>query len=105
MLFMASNLTRRGEVYYFRARVPTHLVTAYGREIVSLSLRTTDLRVAKERAREHAVALDRALRAIEQEARPDADFAGTVLHLSDEDIEGLCLRYRSKVLAADARLE
>ena len=64
-----------------------------------------EVREVRERAREHAVALDRARRAIEQEARPDADFAGTVLHLSDEDIEGLCLRYRSKVLAADARLE
>lgn len=44
MFFMASHLTSRDGVYYFRARVPSHLVSAYGRSIVSVSLKTKDAR-------------------------------------------------------------
>lgn len=43
---MPSNITRRGSVYYFRARVPKDYVAAYGRNIVSLSLHTSDSKLA-----------------------------------------------------------
>lgn len=55
MLFMASHVSRRGNVYYFRARVPTHLVELYGRSVVSLSLHTRDPAEARRRARERRV--------------------------------------------------
>lgn len=67
MLFMASNLTCRHGTFYFRARVPTHLVSAYGRSIVSVSLRTRDPSTAKARARLKRVELERELNALQQD--------------------------------------
>lgn len=102
MLFMASHITKRGGIFYFRARVPTHLVSAYGRAIVSVSLRTHDPATAKTRAREMRVGLENELVVLEQGGpRPDDDFAGSVLYLSDSDIDAICLRYRARELAGD----
>jgi hypothetical protein len=36
MSFLASNITRRGTVYYFRARIPSDLIIAYGQPMVSV---------------------------------------------------------------------
>ena len=102
MLFMASHTTNRGGIFYFRARIPTHLVSAYGRAIVSVSLRTHDPATAKARARALRVGLENELEALEQSGpRPDDEFAGSVLHLSDSDIEAICLKYRAKELVSD----
>lgn len=100
---MPSNITRRGPVYYFRARVPKEFVEAYGRSHVSLSLHTTDAKVARARARERAVELERELQALRERAaaRFDGEPQGTLLHLSDADIDGLCGRYRAAMLAED----
>lgn len=99
---VASNLTKRGEVWYFRTRVPSHLVKAFGRAMVSLSLETSDTATAKVRARRRREELDRAFEALEVSGpRPDADYAGSVLHLSDDDIDRLCERYRTQVLVSD----
>lgn len=102
MLFMASNLTCRRGVFYFRARVPTHLVSAYGRSIVSVSLRTRDPSTAKARARLKRVELECELSALQQDgSTPVESFRGTVLHLSDADIDRICEQYRVKELAED----
>lgn len=102
MLFMPSNITKRGDVFYFRARIPVDLAAAYGRSHVSISLRTQDRATAKARAQEHAVALRRELEALHgRTALPTDALTGTVLHLSDTDIEHLCSRYRASMLCDD----
>jgi hypothetical protein len=94
---------RDGGVFYFRARVPTRLIGAYGKRMESVSLRTRDPVVARQRARERRVEFDKALAALEQRLSPAAgdDFRGRVLHLSDDDIEAVCDRFRAKRLADD----
>ena len=37
-----THLSRRGDTFYFRARVPSELISAYGRAVVSVSLNTGD---------------------------------------------------------------
>jgi integrase len=99
---IASNITKRGDVWYFRTRVPKHLVEAFGRTMVSLSLETSDKATAKLRARRRRDELDRALEALEPaRALPDAGYASSALHLSDEDIERLCDRFRAHTLLND----
>lgn len=102
LFFMASHLTCRDGIYYFRARVPSHLVSAYGRSIVSVSLKTRDPQEAKARARARRVELDNALRSLEQGSTPpDPESGGSVLFLSDADIEAFCNQFVADILAAD----
>ena len=46
-----TNLWKRGNVYYFRVRVPADIRQAYGREFEVRSLRTSNYREAIERLR------------------------------------------------------
>ncbi len=104
MLFMPSHLTQRSGIYYFRARVPTHLVQAFGRSVVSLSLGTRDPAEARRRARERRVEFERALAQLQGAstcAPAHDEWRGSVLHLSDHDIDALCERYRAQRLADD----
>jgi hypothetical protein len=99
---ITSNLTKRGDVYYFRARVPSHLVKPFGRAMVSLSLDTTDKSIAKLRARRRRTELDNAFQELEgQGPRLDAEFSGSVLLLTHEDIDHLCQRYKTQMLVTD----
>jgi hypothetical protein len=43
------HLTRRQSVWYFRRRVPPHLVAAFGKRMLQFSLGTTSLKEAKRR--------------------------------------------------------
>ena len=56
-------LLRRNSVYYYRRRVPQHLVKKIGKESIQFSLKTTSLAQAKKR---------RALKDLEWDARFDA---------------------------------
>src|SRR6516225_9485752 len=56
-------LHRRNGVYYYRRRVPLHLVKKFGKEFIQHSLDTTSLAEAKKR---------RALRDLQWDARFDA---------------------------------
>ena len=77
-LFMASHLTQRAGIFYFRARIPTHLIAAYGRAMVSISLGTRDPKEAKVRARKRREELDRALESLEHSGpKADAEYRGT----------------------------
>ena len=101
---IASNLTQRGTVWYFRARVPAHLVAEFGREMVSVSLKTGDLNTAKLRARRRREELDRALQALEPNSpHPDDTYRGTALHMSEEEIAQLCERYKALALIEDEK--
>src|SRR5262249_49583936 len=42
-------LQRRNGVYYYRRRVPLHLVAEFGKKVVQVSLHTTSLKEAKKR--------------------------------------------------------
>jgi hypothetical protein len=42
-------LLRRNGVYYYRRRVPLHLVEKFGKKVVQASLHTTSLKEAKKR--------------------------------------------------------
>lgn len=57
------HLQRRNGVYYYRRRVPLHLVTAIGKKVVQVSLHTTSFKEAKKR---------RTLRDLEWDARFEA---------------------------------
>lgn len=101
-IYMSTGITVRGGVFYFRARIPTHLISDYGRAIVSVSLRTRDPAEAKRLARERRVELDKELEVLERgHPQPDAESGGSVLFLSDADIEHFCLRYQADLLARD----
>ena len=69
--------------------------------MVSVSLGTRAPEQAKRLARARRTELDKAFAALEQAARPDDDLRGTVLHLSDADIDSVCERYRAKMLTED----
>ena len=43
------HLQRRNDVYYYRRRVPLHLVAKFGKKVVQVSLHTTNLKEAKQR--------------------------------------------------------
>lgn len=97
-------LARRKSIYYFRARVPTELIEAYGRSMVFVSLGTGDLNVAKARLSEQVAAFHRELARLRKlEPKVGGGLTGTVLHLTDADIERLCQRFRAERLAADER--
>lgn len=53
-----TNLTRRGAVYYFRARFPTDLISYYKRDEVLISLKTKDKQEAISKARFQRLRLD-----------------------------------------------
>ncbi len=95
-------LTRRGSVYYFRARVPKECIAAYGRAMVSISLHTSDKAEAKLRARIRRTELDHEMAALGRQSHKVASgYRGMTLTLTDADIENVCLRYRADRLARD----
>ena len=99
---ISSNVTPRGDVYYFRMRVPAHLIEAYGRPMVSVSLHTSDKNTARLRARKRRAELDIVFAELEAKSgRPDEEYCGSVLHLTDDDINRICERYRVKMLTSD----
>jgi integrase len=101
LLYMSTGITCRDGVFYFRARIPTHLVEAFGRPMVSVSLRTRCPQTAKKLARQRRVELDSALAALEPSKAPSDAYRGAVLFLSDADIEAACDRFRAARLTED----
>jgi integrase len=98
----SKDVTRRGKVFYFRARVPAEFVTAFGRAMVSISLQTDDPVEARLRAAIHRRDLDLALKALGQEQRVvSPGYSGPLLHLTDADVEHICKSYRAFKLAGD----
>ena len=72
--------------------------------MVSVSLETGDLNIAKLRARRRRDELDRALELLEPNAsQPDTNYRGTALHMSDDEIAALCEGYKTSVLLEDER--
>jgi integrase len=98
----SKGLIRRGDTWYFRARVPTAFIDAYGREMVSVSLQTTDRAEAKARLKQHRDQLDQELAELGRQVRQASPgYVGTLLHLTDDDIDRICQRFRTEVLAQD----
>lgn len=101
IFYMASHIVTRSGIFYFRARIPTHLVSAYGKVLVSQSLGTRDPKEAKVRARAKRLDLDLELARLEQKAQLDAETGGSVLYMSDADIELFCNRFIADILTSD----
>jgi integrase len=102
MASSASNLTLRGGVYYFRARVPAQYISAFGRAMVSISLQTNEKVEARLRAAVHRRDFDLALKALGQEQREvSSGYSGPLLHLTDADVDHICKSYRAFKLAGD----
>jgi len=56
-LSLSTYLVRRANTYYFRARIPADIAVATGRSQIVVSLRTTELRIAKVAAARVCVSL------------------------------------------------
>jgi hypothetical protein len=65
-------LRRKNGVYYYRRRVPLHLVAQFGKKFVQLSLHTTDLKEAKKRRTLRDVEWDAKFAACSSPANGDA---------------------------------
>jgi integrase len=65
-----NHLLRRKGVYYYRRRVPTHLVTVLGRKFIQLSLSTTSLAHAKKLRTVKDLEWDAQFEAAEKKAAP-----------------------------------
>lgn len=92
-----TNLVRRKQVYYFRARIPEDLRDSFeGRTERTISLRTSDKAEALQRARLERLKLDQAF----HQARALRD-APAVAELSDTEVERLAALYHAKQLEDD----
>lgn len=89
--------TRKGSnSYYYRARVPSDLVSHYGREEIMLSLRTKDLREANSKATIEQLKLDQEyahLRAMKA-STPNGD-------ITDAELERIALIWSAEQLEED----
>ena len=70
------HLLRRNGIYYYRRRVPLHLVTAIAKKVVQVSLHTTSLKEARKR---------RTLRDLEWDARFEAAAAVGPAHALNQE--------------------
>jgi integrase len=90
-------LARRGQVYWFRAKVPADLRLHYApKQEITFSLRTRDLKDALEKVRVEAVKLDQEFAAAR---RKQAEQPQTTL--SDIEIERLSAIYLQQLLQED----
>lgn len=105
MPYMPSNITKRGKKYYFRVRITKDVVAAYGRTHVSVSLHASDRNVAKRLVHPRMAALEQEFEALrdKQVAPATPAHQGTLIHLSDTDIDVLCEPYKASMLADDER--
>jgi integrase len=75
-----NHLLRRNGVYYYRRRVPTHLVAALGRQFVQLSLDTTSLTQAKKLRTVKDLEWDAQFEAAEKKAAASQAGSNSALH-------------------------
>lgn len=100
-----TNLVKRkpSGVYYFRARVPQELVSAFGKEVIFDSLKTKDSKEATARAAARRNEIQQAL----TQARASTVTASGPLRrlvLTDEEIQQICASYKAKWLAQDEEM-
>jgi hypothetical protein len=72
-------LLRRSGVYYYRRRVPVHLVKKFGKRMVQLSLHTTDPKEARKRRTLYDLQWDARFEAYSLPGAADADVQSTAL--------------------------
>src|SRR5262249_17207567 len=66
-------LRRRNDVYYYRRRVPIHLVQKFGRKFVQLSLHTASFKEAKQLRTVKDLEWDARFEAANTESNPTAN--------------------------------
>src|SRR4051794_30747718 len=60
-------LSRPNGVWYYRRRVPLHLVKAFGKKVIQVSLQTGDLKLAKKRRTVRDIEWDASFQAFERQ--------------------------------------
>jgi len=102
-MYQQTHLCRRKEAkfYYFRIRIPVYLEWYYGKSEIKRSLKTTDIREAKRRARQLTLEFqdefDRVRRQIEEsKIQPEL-----VLDGSEASINSICQYWKYHTLAGD----
>jgi integrase len=68
---LATHIRRRGAVYYYRIRVPVHLMAVVGRRELTRSLHTADAAVARRRQASLALLTERLWAALRPDMTPD----------------------------------
>ena len=91
-----TNLVRRGQIYYFRRRVPPGLVAHYGKQEVTYSLRTKDPKEAREKVRLEALKWDQEFNHIAA-----LQVAPVAVELSDHEIAQLAALWYAHLLEED----
>lgn len=96
-----THLTRRGAVYYYRARVPADLQQVYGRKMLSFSLGTTNKAEAKSLAKQHAARLDKEFSQYRGIHSPDVSSRPLNIAWTPENISQFCGAYLIHELRRD----
>ena len=97
-----NHLLRRNGVYYYRRRVPLHLISALGRRFVQLSLNTTSLAQAKKLRSVKDLEWDAQFEAVEKKATSsnggsDGALAAKSSVLSEREVVKLVREYVERV--------
>jgi len=93
-----THLHKRGATYYFRAKVPADLRSAFGRAEEKYSLGTKNYHEAKRLARHASVEFDRKCSALRQQRRASSPVAAV---LDGNTIQTVCNLWRYHTLAGD----
>jgi hypothetical protein len=100
----SNRVLRRNGTYYYRRRVPLHLVEAIGKRVVRYSLKTTNLKEAKRR-REVADIEWSARFAAAENSQPDISRAGTEGTVRPKCSSNLARLVVDYVMRMDARIQ
>lgn len=92
-----NNLQRRGQTYYIRVRVPTHLLDAYRpKKEICYSLGTTDFDMARKRVRHELVKIQSDFDEKTRQEKAAAKDADMLSKYAAHELEGLVLRWLSE---------
>jgi hypothetical protein len=100
----SNRVLRRNGTYYYRRRVPLHLVEAIGKRVVRYSLKTTNLKEAKRR-REVADIQWSARFAAAENSHPDISKAETGVAAPPKRSSDLAHLVMDYVMRTDARIQ
>lgn len=93
-----THLHKRNSTYYFRAKVPMDLRSAFGKVEVKFSLKTKEFQEAKRLARQASAEFDRQC---DELRRQSSTASARQLVLDESSIQGLCELWRHHALAGD----
>ncbi len=96
-----NHLTRRGAVYYYRARIPQDLEPVYGKKMLSFSLGTSNKAQAKSLALDHSVRFDKEFSKHRGIQRPTVRAKAMAIAWTEDAISHFCNSYLFHELRQD----